>query len=371
MAIQVQFRRGTGAEWGTINPVLAAGELGLETDTNQIKVGDGFTAWNSLAYIDITGSPSLDKVKFDTGSQTLENDGELAWNATLKSLSYRSNNVNINVGQQNVVYVKNTTGTAIAANAFVSFLGSDSGTPTVQLASSAIAGTNFRSIGVTLSAISNNQFGFVATHGLIQPFNTESVLGSPSAGSEVFLSSVPGSASASFPFPPARAVGVGFVLTTGTSGSFFVNTSRGRRLGELDDVNASSPSNNQVISWIAANSRYEPRTITNVDVDASPRFFTENVVTANYTLALADISRVVAFNSASNLSLTVPTNASVAFPLGTVINVFRAGTGAVSIVAAGGVTLRNPGSVSAQYVEVSLRKRGTDEWVLSGNVTPA
>lgn len=51
MPVQIQFRRGTASEWTTVNPVLAAGELGLETDTLKIKIGDGATAWNSLDYM--------------------------------------------------------------------------------------------------------------------------------------------------------------------------------------------------------------------------------------------------------------------------------------------------------------------------------
>jgi hypothetical protein len=56
---QIQVRRGTASQWTSTNPVLAAGELGAETDTNKIKCGNGSTAWNSLPYIasegDITG----------------------------------------------------------------------------------------------------------------------------------------------------------------------------------------------------------------------------------------------------------------------------------------------------------------------------
>ena len=50
MAVRIQFRRGTAAEWASANPTLAAGELGYETDTNQIKIGTATTAWNDLAY---------------------------------------------------------------------------------------------------------------------------------------------------------------------------------------------------------------------------------------------------------------------------------------------------------------------------------
>lgn len=53
--IQFQFRRGTAAEWTNANPTLADGELGLESDTKKFKMGDGSTAWNSLAYAGIQG----------------------------------------------------------------------------------------------------------------------------------------------------------------------------------------------------------------------------------------------------------------------------------------------------------------------------
>jgi len=53
MAIQIQFRRDTSSNWTAENPVLAQGELGLETNTSRFKIGDGTTAWSSLAYIEL------------------------------------------------------------------------------------------------------------------------------------------------------------------------------------------------------------------------------------------------------------------------------------------------------------------------------
>jgi lysophospholipase L1-like esterase len=46
----IQVRRGTAAQWTSANSVLAAGELGMETDTGNVKAGDGSTAWASLGY---------------------------------------------------------------------------------------------------------------------------------------------------------------------------------------------------------------------------------------------------------------------------------------------------------------------------------
>jgi len=50
MTSRLQNRRDTAANWTSNNPTLAAGEIGLETDTAKYKMGDGATAWNSLAY---------------------------------------------------------------------------------------------------------------------------------------------------------------------------------------------------------------------------------------------------------------------------------------------------------------------------------
>lgn len=46
----IQFRRGTAAEWFAVNPVLDDGEPGFETDTGKLKIGDGVSTWNGLSY---------------------------------------------------------------------------------------------------------------------------------------------------------------------------------------------------------------------------------------------------------------------------------------------------------------------------------
>jgi hypothetical protein len=46
----IQLRRDTAANWTSTNPTLASGEMGIETDTGKFKIGNGSTAWTSLAY---------------------------------------------------------------------------------------------------------------------------------------------------------------------------------------------------------------------------------------------------------------------------------------------------------------------------------
>lgn len=57
---KIQHRRGTADQWAVANPVLAAGELGYETDTRRIKFGDGVTQWSALAYAGTSGPQDLD-----------------------------------------------------------------------------------------------------------------------------------------------------------------------------------------------------------------------------------------------------------------------------------------------------------------------
>lgn len=69
--VTVQLRRDTAANWTAGNPVLAAGEIGIETNTLKAKVGDGATAWNSLSYaFGITNYVTTDTAQNITGVKT-------------------------------------------------------------------------------------------------------------------------------------------------------------------------------------------------------------------------------------------------------------------------------------------------------------
>jgi hypothetical protein len=65
--IQLQFRRGTLVRWSNANPILAPGEMGIESDTDRFKVGDGVTSWNSLPYGGLQGLPGAKGDKGDAG----------------------------------------------------------------------------------------------------------------------------------------------------------------------------------------------------------------------------------------------------------------------------------------------------------------
>ena len=95
MASQIQLRRDTAANWTSANPTLAQGEFGIESNTLKAKLGNGTTAWNSLAYfgtvstLDAIGDVTISSAA--TG-QVLQWNGTAWVNATLDALPSQSGN---------------------------------------------------------------------------------------------------------------------------------------------------------------------------------------------------------------------------------------------------------------------------------------
>lgn len=79
----VRHRRDTGANWTATNPVLRAGELGIESDAASLrgKYGDGVTAWTSLPYTELGQRPDFEAVTFDAAAGVGVGQGQVAWNA--------------------------------------------------------------------------------------------------------------------------------------------------------------------------------------------------------------------------------------------------------------------------------------------------
>ena len=98
--------------------------------------------------------------------------------------------------------------------------------------------------------------------------------------------------------------------------------------------------------------------------------------TADYTPVLADgYQALISMNKATAVNFTIPTNASVAYPTGTVLTVLNKGAGAVTIkaVTAGTTTVLSAGAVAAQptlaqYKSAACIKVATDTWYVVGAI---
>lgn len=78
--VRIQLRRGTAAEWTAANPILAAGEAAIETDTNSFKFGDGTSNWNDLDYAlsnTVDDYIALTEKGQATGVATLDANGQV------------------------------------------------------------------------------------------------------------------------------------------------------------------------------------------------------------------------------------------------------------------------------------------------------
>ena len=91
-----------------------------------------------------------------------------------------------------------------------------------------------------------------------------------------------------------------------------------------------------------------------------------------YTAVLADDGKLVTCDNASPIALTIPPNSSVAYGIGTQINIMQLGAGQVTITAGAGVTLNSSGSklkTNGQYAVATCAKIASDTWVVVGNLS--
>jgi hypothetical protein len=159
-------------------------------------------------------------------------------------------------------------------------------------------------------------------------------------------------------------------LATSTAGNIIVYNASGvpTSVTETGDVTISDAGVTAIASGV----------IVNADVSASAAIdlgkiadVSTNAQAASYILVLADKNKIVEMGVGSANNLTVPLNSSVAFPIGSQINILQTGTGQTTIVATGGVTINaTPGlKMRAQWSYATLVKRAENTWVLVGDIS--
>jgi hypothetical protein len=104
---------------------------------------------------------------------------------------------------------------------------------------------------------------------------------------------------------------------------------------------------------------------------AKENFFINAQTGTSYTSVLADGGKIVELSNTSAITFTVPLNSSVAYAIGTQIQLLQTNTGQVTVAGASGVTINaNPGlKIRGQWSAATLIKRATNTWVLVGDIT--
>jgi len=111
----IQIRRGTTSQWTTANPILSSGELGLDTTLNQIRIGDGSTAWSSLTTASIVATSADVASKAPIASPTFTGTltAPVIVDSGLSVAGYVTNTSGGQLGTVATIPAAGVTGTAI------------------------------------------------------------------------------------------------------------------------------------------------------------------------------------------------------------------------------------------------------------------
>lgn len=303
MAVQIQTRNGTAAQWTSANPTLMVGEIGAETDTGRFKIGNGSTAWNSLTY----AASAKWQGAYSAGTAYVVNDVVSYNNSSYICILNSTGNLPTNATYWSLLALAGTNGTNGTNGTSFIWRGAYNGA-TAYVANDVVSYNNSTYICILAST------GNLPTNATYW-----SLMALAGAGDVV---------------GPASSTDSVLAVYDGTTGKLLKNSTMA---------------------------------ISNVGYIGSPQV--SGGATA-YTLALADAGDHVYFTGGSTATLTVPTNATVAFPTGTTILVLNNNSGNLTISGAGVTFQLANGTTGNRTVATkgmaSLIKVATDTWWVTG-----
>lgn len=250
--------------------------------------GGGGTTYYAGTGIDIDAN---DTISIDTvprliffSNQTYSGGiGALRWNDTdgTLDLGLKGGNVTLQVGQELNQLVKHADNSGLDNGKVVYITGSSGDNKTVRYARADAEATSANTFGLMTESVAGGGKAFCTTFGLVRDLNTSNL----AEGKAVWLSKdTAGAMTGVRPTAPNHAVFIGFcVKSHATTGSVFVNVQNGYELDELHNVYVPSPTNNQVLTYVSANSRWEAATVA--DQSATNELQTLSVASNTATLS--------------------------------------------------------------------------------------
>lgn len=287
--------------------------------------------------------------------------------------------VDLHLGQQLAVRVKNESGLTLAKGKVVHITGStNSDTPLVTTASYESDSLSADTLGVLMSQLDPNETGYALLYGVLTGID----LSTYASGDMLYLSSS-GDFSKDVPVSPLHEVRIGQVTRATNNGAAFIRIQNGYEIEELHDVLISGRQNGDLLSWdsnalVWKNTKilsgsYEVSGGVQVtgsllvngsirgDIDVSG-----NITGAGYTLTDSDYAKTLLFSSSTSQSITC----SAGLPNGFNVTAVQMGAGKLIFSGSSGVTLRNrflhTGS-AGQFAAVSVVVLSSNQYLLVGD----
>jgi hypothetical protein len=414
MATRMQQRRGSAAQWTAANPVLAAGEIGFETDTSKFKMGNGTSTWSQLVYFanatELTNAinsvvgmapetlNTLSEISDALGDNpeflslyatnarvdTVVFNGEAALDtletAVSGSLTTHVNNT-LNVhGIANTSLLATTANveTAVAAVTKTTLgLGSvdntsDASKPVSTAQASAIATAKTEAITAAATAadtkVSAHDVDTSNVHGIADT----SLLALKSEVAAVTkttlgLGNVDNTADTAKPVSTAQSTAIATAkaeaIADATAQVNALLTGAPAALNTLDELAAALGDDANFAATVTTSLGLKVDSLTPISQK-----------TASYTLSsLTERDDLIEMGSASAITLSIPTDATLNYPIGTSIDILQTGAGQVTIAAVTpGTTTVNatPGlKLRTTWSSCTLFKRAANTWVVFGDLT--
>ncbi len=442
MATRMQQRRGTAAQWTDADPVLAAGEIGFETDTNQFKIGDGVNVWSDLSYFQTIGDLGgtfddyvpLSSKGNANGVATLDQNAQVPISqlqnlidnapSTLDTLNDIATAIGVIDGEVDTKISAAVGAESTARSQEIAQAIQDEETQRnaaidnaidneVQLRDNAISAAIGQEVSDRNAAISSEIADEVTARDAAIAAAVANLAGDADAqayastaeqnakdyadaelsGHNSDTTNVHGIADTSLlalksevAAVTAASLGLGNVDNTSdankpvsTAQATAIANAKAEAIADatsqVNAVIASAPTALNTLDELAAALNDDANFASTVTtaLDGKVASYTPiSQKTGAYTLSsLTERDSLIEVNSSSAVTITIPTNSAVAYPVGTSLDILQTGSGQVTSAGAGGVTVNaTPGlKLRTQWSSATLFKRAENTWVVYGDLS--
>lgn len=425
MAVVIKLRKGTSAQWSTSTLILATGEVGLETDTSRMKIGNGSSLWSALPYANVLPS-ELAELAQDAVGNTISVGSGLT-----KTYDDANNVINLGINTDYVATVSaltshemDTTGihgiadtSALATKTYADTAASNAQSNAASALSLHEADTtNIHGIADTSelatktytnnavsTAVSNllnsapaaldtlkeladalgndSNYASTITTALAQKASltgTETLTNKTISGGTISGTVYTDAATLWFTGSPMTLTGAingtDLVINDATlNNTEFTGQVSGiaKDMVGLSDVDNTSDLNKPVsVLTQAAISALESSVNTSLGTKADKKSNKTEIGTTAYTLTMADMYTRIEFTQSTPITITIPNDSTENMPIGTNVELLQAGTGKLTVTNADGVSIYGPDNQfksRVQWSSIFVEKRGNNSWLISGD----